>query len=606
MLNMKKRHIVAIGLALVAFLTQSCEKELQDINTNPNQLENARPEALFTNATLNFNFGRRDQLLARYSGVMTYMQYVVQDAADQQGLESPYWAPGETAGPSPGLSYYSDYYTGVGRDMHRIMDRIDAMPEAEKATYANIRAICQIVDTYQAWRVADVYGAMPYSQAFQVEEFPLPKYDYNWDLYKVFDAQLKAGADVLKAANANQVALGNQDFFYGGDAAKWMKFANTLRIKIGQRYEKRDAANLTGILNDVATNYEGQIISSNDESFGYSNLRDWNNNVDDINAILVSYDAAYPFVEFLKSTNDPRIKFMVRENDFGTNFSGYTNVQQNGDAAAKAALSEPENQVRYWGKHTFSASADASYGPFGSDRYKTFTVGTGTQNLGFLSAIQSRLFVKNGGFGGFDANSSLALMHTDETDVDESTIQMRTPFLTYAETCFMMAEIAEKGGEGLGKAAAQWYSDGVTASFDQYKAMAKSTNVPGAVDVQMGDYLNRYPYNGLPSIYSQSWVHFLTQPEEAWAMWKRTGYPQSVDNFAGQPSPIGDGSGIAYLESLWTGSQYLIVPRRMPLPTPLEQNINNFNEAIQAMMAKDPAYGNGNNDTKGRIWWDTE
>lgn len=603
---MKKRNILTLGLVILAFLTQSCEKELQEINTNPDQLNDSRPEFLFTNATLNFNFGGRGQLLSRYSGVMTYMQYVVPDGVDQEGLEGPYWRPGETAGPDPGFSYYSDYYDGVGRDMHRIIDKIDAMPEAEKATYGNIKAICQVVDTYQAWRVADVYGAMPYSQAFQEKEFPLPKYDYNWDLYKVFDAQLKESADVLKAANANQVSLGQQDFFYGGDVAKWTKFANTLRIKIAQRYEERDAANLASVVNDIATNYEGQIISSNDESFGYSNLRDWNNNVDDINGILISYDAAYAFVEFLKSTDDPRINFMVRENDFGPNFFGYTNVQQNGNVTAQAALLEPENQVRYWGKHAFSASADASYGPTGDDRYKTFTLGAGTQDLGFLSAIQSRLFVKNGGFGGFDARSSRALMHSDETFVDGSTIKMRTPFLTYAETCFMMAEIAEKGGDGLGKAAAQWYTDGITASFDQYKAMAISTNVPGAADVELEDYLTRYPYNGLPSIYSQSWVHFLTQPEEAWAMWKRTGYPQSVDNFAGQPSPIGNGSGIAYLESLWTGSQYLIVPRRMPLPAPQDQNLSNFNEAIQAMMAKDPDYGTGNNDTKGRIWWDVK
>lgn len=602
---MKKITFIPLAIALLTLLTQSCKDDLQEINTSPNQLNDSRPEFLFTNATLDFNLRGRGPLLARYQGVMTYMQYVVPDAEAKEALEAPYWKPGETTGPDPGLNYYNDYYGGFGRDLNRIVKKIDALSEAEKATYANIRAICRILDTYEAWRVADVYGAMPYSQAFQEKAFPLPAYDYNWDLYKVFDAQLKESAGVLQAANANQVALGNQDFFYGGDPVKWLKFANTLRLKIAQRYEKRDAAQLAAVLADVTNNFGGQIISTNEESFGYSNVRDWNNNVDDINTILLDYDAAYPFVEFLKSTNDPRLRFMVRENDFGPNFSGYTNVQQNGAPEAKAALTAPENQVRYWGKHAFSASADPAYGALGSIRAKTFTLTAGgTQDLGFISAIQSRLFVKNGGFGGFDARSARNLMHTDETFVDGSTIKMRTPFLTYAETCFMLAEIAAKTGDALGKSPAQWYTDGVTASFDSYKAMSLAANVSGAATVQLGDYLARYPYQGLPSIYSQAWVHFLTQPEEAWAMWKRTGYPQFADYRVGQPSPIGDGSGIAYLETLWTGAQNLIIPRRMPLPQPQDQNRANFDKAVEDMIAKDPAYGNGNPDTKGRIWWD--
>ncbi|QEC52040.1 SusD-like starch-binding protein associating with outer membrane [Anseongella ginsenosidimutans] len=600
---MKKINIFIIGLSLVAVWT-SCQKELQEINTNPNQLNDSRPEFLFTNATLNFNLEGRSQLSTRYSSVMRYMQYIVSDGADKEGLESPYWDASETAGPNPGFNYYADYYNGDGRDLHRIIEKIDMMDEAQQASYANIKAICRILDTYQAWRVADVYGAMPYSQAFNPVEFPLPAYDYDFGLYQVFDTQLKESAAVLMANSPNQVNLARQDFFYGGDTGKWLRFANTLRIKIAQRYEERDPDQLASVLNDIEANFDGQIISANEESFGYSHPRDWNNNVDDINVILFEYNAAYPFVEFLKSTADPRIAFMVRKNDFGTEFSGYTNVQQNGDAAAKAALLEPENQVRYWGKHVFSASREPEYGATGADRFKTFTVEGGTQDLGFLSAIQSRLFVKNGGFGGFDSRSSRDLMHSDETYVDGSTIKMRMPYLSYAETCFMMAEIAAKGGNGLGKGASQWYNDGVTASFEHYKTIGVATNIPGAASVELGDFLSRYPYNGLTSIYSQAWVHFLIQPEEAWAMWKRTGYPQSVDFRSGQPSPIGDGSGIAYLENLWTGSQNLVVPRRMPLPEPQDQNRENFNKAIQDMTEKDAAYGVSTNDTKGRIWWD--
>lgn len=605
-MNIMKKHTLllkSLVLTTALLTTQSCKEQLQEINTNPNQLNESRPEYLFTNATIDFNLAGRAPLIARYGGVMTYMQYVVADGASREGLEGTYANPTQTQSPSPGLNYYSDYYSSTGRDLNRIISLIDGLPADQKQTYTAVRAIVKILDTFQAWRVSDIYGAMPYSQAFQNDKYPLPAYDYNWDLYKVFDQQLKESATILKAPPAGQVSLGQQDFFYQGDVAKWMKFANTLRIRIAQRYENRDAANLTAVLADIATNFNGQIISSNAESFGYSNLRDWNNNLDDINALLLQYTAAFPFVEFLKSTKDPRIGFMLRENDFGTNYKRYRDVKANATAETQAFLNAPDASVRYWGKHVFPASVDAAYGLLGSSRVVTLALKTGpSQTLNFLSNIQTRLFLKNGGF----KTTGDAGVHDDETVVDGSTIKIRTPFLTYADAALMMAEIAAKGGNGLGKSAEIWYNDGVTASFNFYKDFAVATGVPNAATTTFGDYLTRYPYKGLPSIYSQAWVNFLTVPEESWAMWKRTGYPQFVDFRAGQPSKIGDGSGIAYMENLWNGSLNLLIPRRMALPTPQPQNQDNFNKAVEAQKAKDPAYGVSNVDTKGRIWWDNK
>lgn len=225
------------------------------------------------------------------------------------------------------------------------------------------------------------------------------------------------------------------------------------------------------------------------------------------------------------------------------------------------------------------------------------------------SAIQSRLFVKNGGFGGVDTRSSRNFMHKDEAWVDGATIKMKSIYLSYAETCFMMAEIAATGGNGLGKSAAQWYDLGIDASFDQYKALAIATGVPNAASVAMTPaFKAKVPYAGLPSIYSQAWVNFLVQPDEAWAMWKRTGYPQFEDVRAGVPNRIGDGSGIAYLEALYDGTRNLLIPRRsaLELGTGSQPNSDNYFKAIQGMIAKDPAYGKNELDTKGRIWWDMQ
>lgn len=468
-----------------------------------------------------------------------------------------------------------------------------------------------ILETYHAWRVADIFGAMPYTEAFQDQAFPLPKYDLDFNLYKLFDQRLKDASNLIKNNTTGQANVVAQDFFFAGDYGKWQAFANTLRIKIAQRYQKRDAANLTSVLNDISSNFSSKIISSIDETFSYKHTRDWNNNVDDINNILLNYNASYAFVEFLKSTLDPRIKFMVRENDMGSNYTAYNTVEATGTAAAKAKLALPEFGKRYWGKHAFPASATSTYGITGGVRNVTFELAVTpikTVNLGILSNIQTRLFVKNGGFGGFDSRSSRDFMHDDEVfNPNSSSIKMKSIYMSYAETCFMMAEIAATGGNGLGKSASQWYDLGIDASFAQYKALAIATAVPNAENIVMtSDFKAKVPYNGLPSIYSQAWVNFLVQPDEAWAMWKRTGYPQFEDVRAGVPNKIGDGTGIAYLESLYDGSKNLIIPRRSALILSSGSNPNaaNYFKAIDEMKAKDPAYGSSANDTKGRIWWD--
>lgn len=603
------------GLLVLGTLSQSCKKTLIDINTNPNLLPDAAPEYLFTGATADINFGSRDRISQRYGATMTYMQYLVPDASTVTSLSGKYCDPGKQTGPNPDFIFYNDYYKSTGRDMNRIIDKINSLPADQQARYQGLKAICSIVDTYHAWRVADIFGAMPYSQAFNDAQYPLPQYDYDFELYKVFDQKLKEAATLLKNGN-DQVALGNQDLFYGGDYNAWYRLANTLRIKIAQRYEKRDAAQLTAVLNDISANFGSQLIApsqtdpTSDGSFAINFTRDWANNIDDINAILLEYNASFAFVEYLKSVSDPRLSLMVRENDFGDNSTQYLAVKSGGNAAAQTALLLPENKVRYWGKHASPASAGAAaYGSTGLDRNKIFVMADGsTQSLGFLSAVQTRLFIKNGGFGGFDTRSNRNLMHTDEPYADGSTIKMKSFFLTYAETCFMMAEIAEKGGNGLGSTAQQWFYKGVEASFNQYRAFGIATKVPGAADVALGDFATaaKLPYKGLASIYSQAWVHFMMQPDEAWAMWKRTGYPQFTDVRPGSNGAIGDGSTIAYLENLWDGSKNMQIPRRNMLNVSSTLNQENYNAAVKEMIDKDQAYGTTTQDTKGRIWWDKQ
>lgn len=599
-------------VAALVFGLFSCKKEMININTNPTIVNSAPPEFQFTSATTDLDLSTGGQLLNRY-GFMVLMQYIVPDGVSAD-LTTSYWSPGATTGPAPSVSYYDDYYSGpsggsgIGTHLHEIISQIDLMPQEQAQTYAYLKAICQVLDVYHAWRVVDIYGAMPYFQAFNGTIYPQPAYDFDWTLYKNFDSTLKVAATVLSTASI-PAAFQSQDLFYSGDAPSWEAFANTLRIRIALRFAKRDPADLSSVLTDLSANFGSKIISSNAQSFGYTHTQTWNNDVDNINAILLSYNASFAFVSYLKSTQDPRLPLMIRQNDMGTNSAQYIAVIDSGNAASKQLLADSSAFVnsRYWGRHAFPTSTGAQYGWTGSGRYQTFGLTNGSSvSLGVLSAIQSRYFVKNGGFG--NLNQTQTFLHTDETQVDGSTIRNRTVYLSYAETCFMMAEIAQQGGNGLGQSAAQWYNAGVQASFSQYVSDAEAGNVPGADTVTIGNFLNRYAYDGtLARIYSQEWVHLMTNPEEAYALWKRTGYPQFASDLYGQPTTIGDGKGTAYLEALDNNGTDMIIPRRAPFT--LENaastlNQNSFNTALSTMQSFNPAFGPNGSYAIGRIWWD--
>jgi hypothetical protein len=85
--------------------------------------------------------------------------------------------------------------------------------------------------------------------------------------------------------------------------------------------------------------------------------------------------------------------------------------------------------------------------------------------------------------------------------------------------------------------------------------------------------------NALKQIGYQRWLHLYMNGYEAWAEWRRTGYPVLT------PAPDNGGTPI---------------PRRQAYPVK-EQNINadNYRAAISAQPGL-----NGKDDLTGRVWWD--
>ncbi len=613
---MNRIKLFLIGIFVILSVS-SCLDTYKDLNTDKELLGITDPRYIFTGAVENFNNNSRGHLMSKYSGVMQLMQYIVNYGGAQDGI---YVNTSKATGVSPFTPYYSDYFNNVGLKLRYLVNTV--IPSVDNPDmYKDVAAIANILETYEAWLMFDVNGAAPYTEAFQLQTQNLrtPRYDlYQQDLngdalYKKFDDKIKANIAVLKASDATQANLGLNDYFYGGDVKKWIKFANTLRIKMAQRLEKRDKSFYSTVIADALAD-AGGIISNSDESCIYNHPNEYGDNTDDICVLTYQYCASRAFVNFLSAYDDPRLPLLVRRNGFGL---GNNNSINNSLVKDSLALYFPDYATRFkqWTKRYIgmSANPDSAASSWSKDAYyslayKDKSNKDRTMSIRMNSQIESRYWVKNGGYVGVQIT---ARDKEDDTySIDSKKFSCFFPLITYSETCFMMAEIAFKAGAAQGgKTASQWFTEGVRASMKQYQAWAAKMYVPSAMneqsenynpitDAKIDAYLARPEFQSvtLEKIISQQWVNLFMRPEEMWATWKRTGLPA----FKAQPDPVG---GVAFLEKITKSGVDMIIPRRAALPVPNSLNMDNYNAALK-LLIQDSNYGASVNNTEGRIWWD--
>lgn len=107
---------------------------------------------------------------------------------------------------------------------------------ADKQELPEVSALATVMKIEAMHRVADAYGPIPYCN-FGSGSLK-NTYDGLDDVYKSFFTELDEAIDVLTEfvnGNPNATILEKYDLVYGGDAKKWVKFANTLRLRLAVR-----------------------------------------------------------------------------------------------------------------------------------------------------------------------------------------------------------------------------------------------------------------------------------------------------------------------------------------------------------------------------------
>lgn len=415
-----------------------------------------------------------------------------------------------------------DFYDIYSEPLANLQAIIDAKSyNVNEGSDANQKAVARILKAYFFWQMTDRWGDIPYSQALKGKDNLTPKYDRQQDIYNDLFKELKEAASQID--NGNSV---KGDILYSGNMDNWRMLANSIRMLMALRLSKIDPETGKQQFNDAM---QAGIFTSNSQSAVFAHLPEANYenywyyvaNVQERKWYWISE----PLVNYMKPLNDPRLPTFADKNKDGE----YVGVPYGLDGDAIAQIDDAD--MSWMGLHVRTQNAP------------TFVV-------------------------------------------------------TYAEILFAMAEAAKTGWISGGDAMAEaYYKQGIEASIRQwnrnYIADYDVNNNPPEKNYDpsdKGDTTGLAAYIAHPSVtYNssdalkqiayQKWVHLYMNGYEAWAEWRRTGYPIL--------SPAPDNNNIP-------------IPRRQGYPV-TEQGINSAN--YKAAVAQQPGL-NGKDDLNGRMWWD--
>lgn len=176
----------------------------------------------------------------------------------------------------------------------------------------NQLAIIEIMSVFTWSNIVETYGNMPYSEALDYLK-PNPKYDDGLTIYKDLIARLDAAITKLDPGFGGMGA--GYDNVFGGEVdgtPKWIKFANTLKLRMGLMLSDLDAAYAKTVVEAAAPNVFSDPITSpiTGDKFAMAYLKDSPNTNPRYTEFVLSgrddFVATSIFVDPLNTLNDPR------------------------------------------------------------------------------------------------------------------------------------------------------------------------------------------------------------------------------------------------------------------------------------------------------------
>ncbi|NGM63199.1 SusD/RagB family nutrient-binding outer membrane lipoprotein [Sphingobacterium sp. SGG-5] len=209
-------------LILLIWTAGGCTKGFDELLHNPNGVQEALPKNLLSPVLYDIVTTDVKQAFRVGNELMQYTIYTVNNSYVQR----------YDIRVSAGDSMWGYLYTCAN-------NIADMEEKAEALDQPNYLAIALTLKALVFSRLTDTYGNIPYFEALHsrgpVVNF-LPKYDKQEEIYASLLEDLERAA-LLFDKNAELNAGG--DLLYQGDVTKWMKFCNSLRLRLYLRVSNR-------------------------------------------------------------------------------------------------------------------------------------------------------------------------------------------------------------------------------------------------------------------------------------------------------------------------------------------------------------------------------
>lgn len=279
--------------ALLLLVVSSCEITDLDINTDPNNASEASLNLLLTSA--------------QFEGVNTFAGGLNDATMGFQGINTSNDDFNFTNSSWNGT--WNFLYSGPLKDLEEIISGAD--PEVNP----NYLGIAQIMKAYYFTTMVDLWGDVPYSEAFKgnaEETITEPVYDSGASIYA--DAFLLIDQGITNLAKSQGVSV-KGDIIYGGNLTRWRKAAKSLKLKL--LINSRNVNSNTAAIQSLIS--EGDLIlsGSNDFQLRFSSLKNPDNRHPMYQAGYAGGEAGYSYFGHqlmyeMLSSKDPRTPFYFK------------------------------------------------------------------------------------------------------------------------------------------------------------------------------------------------------------------------------------------------------------------------------------------------------
>ncbi|WP_158797723.1 SusD/RagB family nutrient-binding outer membrane lipoprotein [Pedobacter sp. L105] len=289
-----KRIITA---ALSILLLGACKKDITSINVNPKTPTAVPAAALVTQAehTLANTLTSANVNLNNFRLVeQMWQETTYTDESNYNFITRP-------IPDNDWNAFYRDIIYNL-KLAKGIVPTDQSVPDAK--VKANDIAIADILQVYTYYYVLTTFGNAPYSEASDPTNL-FPKYDDAATVYKDLLARLDAD---IAAMVPTAASYGAGDIIYNGDVPSWIKFANTLKLKMGITIADSDPATAKTVITAAVT---AGVFTSNDDNAKFAFLGATPNTnpiwVDLVQSGRNDFVACSTYVTNLQAYTDPRL-----------------------------------------------------------------------------------------------------------------------------------------------------------------------------------------------------------------------------------------------------------------------------------------------------------